>query len=121
MERLRISAGEDTEAMLQFVLEDLSDEQLDELDIHRTPAPDYGMNNEPITISVVIGAATVAAVTRLIGQWIETRRQIKQLEIVAQVPEDHPETRNALVKLAGDNAAVALRYAEPSADLELPL
>jgi hypothetical protein len=114
METLTISAGEYTEDMLQFVLAEMTDEQIDDLEIDRGLARGHGLQSEPVTISVVIGGAAVVAVARLIGQWLESRRQVKAMEMVATGYGVDSEVGRAMLDLAKAHAGVAARFAEAS-------
>lgn len=110
MSTIRIEAGDQTENLIQFVTKELDDATLDEIEINREVAKPSGLVSEPITIAVTValGTAAIAAVTRLVERWLENNRQLKTLSIVADAPSD--EARKLLTGLAEKHAQVSVSY-----------
>lgn len=72
--QLTLSAGDDTEDLLQCVLDGFNDEELDEIEVERRYAPSRGMANEPVTIMVILtlGPPLISATTKLLEKWMDT-------------------------------------------------
>ena len=111
---LKLQAGEETEDLLKFILDDLPNETLDEIDVERTQARAHGLASEPITTAVVLtlGPPLVKRVCKLIDKWLEHRREERQMQLVLTAYERSPEIGAALADLAGKHADVAIAYAD---------
>jgi hypothetical protein len=109
---LKIEAGEDTEQLLQFILGQVDDATLDQIDIQRDLVKSAGFASEPVTASVaiVLGTAVVSSVVRLIERWIESRRQLEEMKIVAIGFDKSDEAGKNLTQLAKTHAQVSLKY-----------
>jgi hypothetical protein len=118
MATLRIEAGQRTEEVVGFVLNNLSDEALDEVDIVREKAADEGLVSEPITVAAVITltATGVLAITRLIELYMEHNRQISTLQIVANGFSQSSEAGRSLAELAKAHAQVSVSFGITHAD-----
>ncbi len=99
--------------MWQFVQSHLSDEQIDELEVERVPAPSHGIASEPITLTIVLGGSAVVALTRLIGQWLDARHLEREMEIVARGFERDSETGHGLLELAKSHSNVSVAWGQP--------
>jgi hypothetical protein len=110
MTTLKIEAGDQTEDLIQYVTRRLDDATLDEIDINRELAKPSSLASEPITIGVTValGTAAIAAVTRLVERWLESQRQLETLRIVVDAPTD--EAKKLLTGLAEKHAQVSLSY-----------
>jgi hypothetical protein len=110
MTTLKIEAGDQTEDFIQCVTSGLDDATLDKIDINRELAKPSSLASEPITIGVTVtlGTAAIAAVTRLVERWLESQRQLKTLRIVVDAPTD--EAKKLLTGLAEKHAQVSLSY-----------
>jgi hypothetical protein len=111
MEKLTIS-GNETGELWEFVQSRLSDEEIDALEVEKSEPPSHGLQNEPVTVTIVLGGAAITAVARLIGRWIENRHLERELEIVAEGFEQDSEARQALKRIAKAHTKVAVALAE---------
>ena len=86
MARLEIRVGRRTEDLLQFLTSDLSDAELDTVDIQREQEKSDKLATEPFTVAATLTLSTslVIALGRVIERWIEKQNQLEHLEIVAE-------------------------------------
>jgi hypothetical protein len=115
MTTLVLEAGPDTEDLAQFVLSNLDDQTVDDMEVDRRFAPSEGLASEPITISLaLIGLATnsIPTVGHLISQWIEARRQQKAVGVIIQAAQSSPELAEMLVDLERKHSEVSVAFAE---------
>ncbi len=109
MSTIRIEAGDQTEDLIQFVTKQLDDATLDEIEIKREVEWPSGLASEPITIAVtMIGMTVIVEVTRLVERWLEKKRQIETLKIVASAPTN--EIAEQLTRLAEKHVQVSIKY-----------
>lgn len=110
---LTLAAGELSEDLISFVAAELDDEMLDGVDIHRVMERRDDLASEPITISIVLGlstAAAVAAVGRIVERWIEKKRQLEHLKVIMEAYKVGPEAAQILAELARAHAEVSISY-----------
>ncbi len=109
---LEISANEHTEEVIQYILDGLSDNEVDALQIDRQVQKPDGLASEPVTTAVLITLGTVAAsaVLRLLERWLENQRQLEQLRLVADGFTQSDEAGKQLAALAAKNSTVAASY-----------
>jgi hypothetical protein len=105
---IAINAGEQTEDLLRFVTANLTDADLDAIEVDREFEEIEGLATEPVTIAAVITAsgAIVATVATLIAKWIETRRQADHLELILRGYRESPQAGDALLQLSKVHAGV---------------
>jgi hypothetical protein len=111
MSQLEISVGEYTEDLLQFVLKELGDEHIDEIEVERQTERKDPIASEPITTSVVITLAPmlIIATARIIEKWIEARRQTLNHEMILKGYALSKEAGDAIRKLATVHANVTVQ------------
>jgi hypothetical protein len=108
---VEISMGGDTEAAINFVFENLTDAECDEIDLTRT-TESGGVAREPITSVALLSLAGGLAlkIIPLIDRFLEHRRQRDHLELVMRAAENNSPALEALVKLAEKYADVTVKF-----------
>lgn len=108
MSQLEISAGEHTEDLWQFIQQELSDEQLDEIEIERVLNRESAVASEPITTTIilVIGPVLVTAIARSVEKWIDIRRERGQQEMLIKAYGLSAEAGQSMQKLMSLQAKV---------------
>jgi hypothetical protein len=112
--------GHDTEELVQFILNDLEKEKLDDterkeaenIEVLRESAPTTGLSSEPTTIAATITLATILVprVARIIERWMVHQQQLKEMQIVADGFSRSDAEGNALAHIAETHAKVAISY-----------
>lgn len=112
METLEISANEQTEEIVQFLLSQLSEDEIDALQIERLVKRPERLASEPITTAVLITLGTVgaSAVLRLLERWLENKRQLAHLRLVADGFSRSDEAGKQLAALAAKHSTVMASY-----------
>ena len=112
MATLYIDAGTATGDLTRFIAGELSDAQLDEIEIDRQGLRSDKLATEPITIAATITLATtsVVMITRLIERWMEKNRQLEQMILVANGFDKSDAAGKALADLSKANAKVSVSY-----------
>jgi len=112
MAMLRFEAGDNTEELLQYVLDGLDQDLIDQMSVDRDLEEMSGLASEPITTAVTITVATtsILAITRLIERWLEHKRQLDTLRIVADGFRQSDEVGKSLASLAAKHSAVSISY-----------
>ena len=111
---IQVNAGAETESLLAMITEELSDEDLDTIEVAPSMEELEGLATEPVTIAAVITAsgAVVATIATLVAKWLEARRQTETIELVLQGYRESPEAGDAILKLATVHAGVRVTSAE---------
>lgn len=101
----------DLEDLLQFITHELSDEELDDLELEREQAPTSGFAGEPATIAAVItvSVSLTIAVTRLIERWLEKKSEEKQISLLIHAFTISPEAGAAVLALGQKYSDIALK------------
>lgn len=112
MADIRLEAGEFTEEVTQFLLENLDSATVDTISVSRDFEVTTGLASEPITSVVLISGsiAVVLGIIRLIERYLETQRQITTLTLVANGFSQSDEAGIQLAALAKKHAEVAISY-----------
>ena len=112
MSKISLEAGEHTEELLQFILDEVGDEALDDIDVDRTLVESPGLAGEAVTAAVILGLAVPATigVVRIVERWLEKKRQEDNLVLVLKGFEVSKEAGVAMAGLAGTHAKVAVEY-----------
>jgi hypothetical protein len=63
---IKLDAGSETDAMSKYILAQLTDDEIDEIEVKRTLAPQSGLANEPVTVGIIV-VASIKAVTAIAG------------------------------------------------------
>lgn len=123
MARLEIRVGRRTEDLLQFLTSDLSDAELDTVDIQREQEKSDKLATEPFTVAATLTLSTslVIALGRVIERWIEKQNQLEHLEIVAEGFRISDEAGKGLTRLSEKHATVSIQYRLPTGQLEKKL
>lgn len=118
-ETLFLSAGNRTNELLKFVLSELSDDEVDAIEVQREVQRDAGLAREPVTTSAVLALASTMTIVvgRLIERWLQANAHETHLKIVYRAAEGSgPEVAEILARLADKYADVEIRHGS----LELP-
>lgn len=112
MASISISAGENTEDIIQYITQELSDEELDCIDVERDFEKVTGLASEPLTTTAIVtlGSLSIISISRLIERWMENKRQTETLRIVAEGFNQSSEAGIALEKIAKKHSNVSLTY-----------
>lgn len=113
--RIRLDAGESTKSLSDYITANLSDEELDAMDVHRQQREEASLVSEPITTSVTFTVAVAGAISiaRLIERWMETQRQVRMMTIVVEGFKQSDQVGKALAKLASEHAKISVSYSLP--------
>ena len=105
---IEVKAGNDTEDLLAFITSNLSDDELDAIDIKRQFEEVEGLATEPVTIVAVITAsgALLVTVSTLVAKWLESRRQREAIELLIRGYRESPEAGAAVLQLTSQHAGV---------------
>lgn len=109
MEKLSLKCGTETELLLRFITENLTDEQLDEVEVVREFDKVSGVGGEPLTVTAILTLTPIItiAVTRLIERWIEARKQEKQMKLIIEGFGVSEEAGKQLAAVATNNTTVS--------------
>ena len=115
MPSIRIDAGAQTEALLQFITNELDDATLDQIEIQRDVVKSANLATEPLTAAATLALATTAvfAVARIIERWMENQKQNTQLRIVAEGFKQSDEAGKALTDVSKTYSKVSIAYGMP--------
>jgi hypothetical protein len=110
--RFTLEAGEDTSDLDQFVFQQADLPPIDELVVKREFSRPDGLASEPITVTVIIGAAATTAVVigRIVERWLENRRQREAVRVIVEVARELPELAEQLIKLEREHSRVSVSY-----------
>ena len=121
MATLHFACGKNTEDLVQFILDDLEHEKLndierkgvDDLNVTRESEPTTGLSGEPITIAATITLATILIprIARIVERWMVHQQQLKELQIVADGFSRSSAEGKALAHVAETHSKVAISYA----------
>jgi hypothetical protein len=111
MSQLEISAGEHTEELLKFILDELGDEHIDEVDVKREIRRGDPLAGEAITTAVLLtlGPMLIIATTRIIEKWLENRRQEQGMETTIKAYGLSKDAGAAVHELAITHANVTVQ------------
>jgi hypothetical protein len=117
MATIEVAAGDDTEAFLRFVMSEISGDELDQIEVARTMHPAVGLASEPITVAVVFAAAPVMLghVARLLERWLEQRRRLAALRIIADTALKSLDAGKVLAEVAKKQEQVTIEWGSPVA------
>lgn len=97
--------------ILQYVMDRVSDEEIDQLELERVAGAASGIAYEPVTIAAIIAASTpvALAVLRLIERYLQGREHRDTLRIVSSSAHDNPQISRELASLAKSYAGVEIK------------
>lgn len=109
---IRLEAGSSIEDIISNITSNLNDSMLDEIEIHRDMAKPGALASEPITVAVTImcSNAMLYHIFRLIEQYMENKRQIENLRIVANGFSHSDEAGRQLALIAQKHAKISVIY-----------
>ncbi|MDM7175244.1 hypothetical protein QUH50_25515 [Klebsiella variicola] len=115
MRQLILSMNEGTEDLWQYILENISDSALDEIEVDRDIKDPSSLASEPVTAALILSLSSLTAATilRLVERWMENKKQHEQLEIVLRGFSISDEARKAAASLAQKHADVSIKYGLP--------
>ncbi|CAM1345509.1 hypothetical protein [Tenacibaculum amylolyticum] len=110
--KIYIDNGEETEDLIQFLLNELSDAEIDNLEIDRKYDETQSYAGEPLTTAALLGLATTATIgiIRIIERWLEYKKQERQIILVIEGFKQSDEAGKAVSKLAENNNKVSIEY-----------
>jgi hypothetical protein len=109
MEKLSFKCGPETEILLQYIIENLSEEQSMEVEVEREFDKVSGVGGEPFTVTAILTLTPIItiAVTRLIERWIEARKQEKQMILIIEAFRISEVAGKKLAEIAKNNTTVS--------------
>jgi hypothetical protein len=112
MVKLHLDAGDQTEELLSFLTNELDDATLDTIEVERRAVKSEKLATEPFTAAATLTLATttVVVIGRLIERWLENRRQIEHLHVVAEGFSQSDEAGKALSALSKESFKVSISY-----------
>jgi hypothetical protein len=111
-DRLCLEAGDDTEALVNFIFKELPDELVDEIELSRI-APKTGVAREPITTGAILtcGTTLTLAVIQLVRRWMEQNRQKEHMKMIFDAAQQgNLEAAKLLLQLAKDHSKVVIEF-----------
>ena len=119
MTRIRIEAGDATEAVAGFITAELSDAELDQIEVDREIAPTEFLASEPMTIAVtfVLSPLVSVAILGLLERWLEKSRQERAIELVLDGFDRSSDAGRAAAQLAQKHTEVSIRHGYPTSSL----
>jgi hypothetical protein len=106
---IEIKFGEETEALAQLILSDISDEKLETVDVRREIAEAVDLASEPTTTMVVIVGLSIDIIVSCISRYLENRRQNTSAIMLLRAYSSSPECGEAMVRLQLKHADL-IRY-----------
>lgn len=102
--------GEDGGRLAEFIMKNLDDEDLDQVEVTRKFAESRGNYNEPITVGALLTFAggSVLVVGRLVERWMELENNRQQMRLVLEAYRESAEAGKTL----GDIAKTGLKVTE---------
>ena len=115
MATLTLEAGENTEELLQFIMNEVDDATLDEIEVQREVAKPENLATEPLTtaVTLALSATLVIHIGRIIERWLENRNQLDHLRIVADGFKTSDEAGKSLAQVSKAHASVSIAYGLP--------
>ena len=115
MATLFLEAGKNTEELLQFITSEIDDSTLDKIELHREVVKPDNLATEPLTIAATLALSTTLVITvgRIIERWLENRKQLDHLRIVADGFKESDEAGKGLAQVSKAHAAVSISYGLP--------
>jgi hypothetical protein len=112
-EQLTLSAGPETEALVNFIFKELSDQLVDQIDLKRVTPATGGVAREFITTGALLTLAPALAlpVFRLIERWMETNRQREAVNVIYQASKQDKELMKTLAELEKRHSDLMIKYA----------
>lgn len=107
---LELQAGEETEALIQYIFENLDDELLDKIDLKRNHSQKDGVASEALTSAAVLSlsASALAIIGRLVEKWLENERQFAHLKIILQAKKESDIDIAPIIDLAKKHSDIIL-------------
>jgi hypothetical protein len=114
-DRFCLAAGADTEALVNFIFNGLSDEDADQVKLDRIVPEGGGVARELVTTGAVLTFASALAVPifRLVERWMEERRQAAARRFIYEAATENPEALKILGDLEKLHSNVIVELAKP--------
>lgn len=104
--------------LVETITRELSDDELDAMDVERNLVQDNSMASEPTTVAFLIGASGTVAVVigRIIERWLETKREQGNMQAIIEMFKISETGGLAMIELAKNhsNVAVSYKFANPN-------
>lgn len=115
MATLILDAGKSTEELVQFITNEMDDATLDKIEVQREVLKPENLATEPFTVTATLVLSTTLVITvgRIIERWLENRKQLDQLRIVADGFKSSDEAGKGLAQVSKAHAAVSIAYGLP--------
>lgn len=110
METLVLKCGTETESLLQFIVNNLTVEQIDSIEIEREYDDIPGIGGEPLTTSIILALTPIITiqVSRIIERWLEIKNQQTQLKLTLEALALSEESGKVVAKIVTNNANVSV-------------
>jgi hypothetical protein len=112
-DRLAISAGIETEALVNYIFTELPNEVVDTIDLTRIPKSEKNVARELVTAAAILAipsAAIARSIFRLIERWMEQRREGKAIELIYEAATGpNPEVVPVLERLEKAHSELAAK------------
>jgi len=111
LKQISVSAGPETEELLNYVFKNLSDEIVDQIRLERITPESNGVARELVTTAAVLSFSSAIAVPiiNLIGKWMEQKRQQRAVELIYRSAKENPKVTHMLVELEKKRAELAVK------------
>ena|SRR5437868_7348565 len=112
MSKILLTAGVNTEELLQYVMTQLDDKILDKVKVERSVEDPSGLASEPVTAAVLLTLAPIAAaaILRIIERWMENRRQLANIQLVLDGFTISDEAGKAAAALVAKHSDISLKH-----------
>ena len=103
-----IETEENLDELLRYLMENISDEEIDGLELEKITEPSKGIAYEPVTVAAVIVASTpiALAVLRLLERFLQDHTHHKIINLVWDAGRDNPALSSTLASLGKTYAGV---------------
>ncbi len=107
-----IAAGQDTEALVNFIFGQLADDVVDQIDLERITPEGTGIARELVTTTAVLTFASALAVPiiGLIARWMEIQRQRTAIELIYKAVKENSGAVKELVELEKLHAQLSVKF-----------
>lgn len=110
--QVALSAGDKTEALVNFIFNEMSDDLVDQIKLDRITPADGGVAREFITTGAILTFAPALGIPifRLIERWLETNRQREQTKLICEASKEDKALMRVLADLEKKHSDVMIKY-----------
>ncbi|WP_299636339.1 hypothetical protein [uncultured Ruegeria sp.] len=116
---IEVSAGTETDELISYIFNEMTDDEADAVDVERVSDHSGDIAFEPVSATAIfaVTSATAFLVLRLIEQWVEGRRQDKQIEALVRASQTgvSDDVVKALTELSKKHADISVSRGSISA------